>query len=394
MSSDLIKIGKGAYGSVFETPEKTIIKKMKFIEGDEIVEPNLREICFLATIKNTPYFSEFIKVEKKDNDILLHQKYKGTSLKSLSRSQTFDERKRFFPTLIRELAKILCILKNLNVVHRDIKDANICVDDNKISLIDFGLIKTVNKNQVFDGYNGTEYNRDLKVDDEDKIDWKYDMFSSGSTLFTYLKGSYPEIVDIYEFKKDVDSSVFEAWLSMFKADRITPEELLEIVDNDNEKVESVEYKTYIIHSEIKDQLGKIKKSMLYVLVDWMIDVLSKAGTYLVKYGIHLFLRYLNKVSNKPKPNDLQLVVSSVIYLTGILNNNCYLSPQTISILTADTFTASQIMEYAGVIASELEYEIYPFGFEDEASLSKNKTKNIYLDSNQRDLHSSCFHLIY
>lgn len=126
--------------------------------------------------------------------------------------------------------------------------------------------------------------------------------------------------------------------------------------------------------------------MLYVVIDWIIDVLSKAGTYLVKYGIHLFLRYLNKVSDKPEPNDLQLVASSVIYLTGILNNNCYLSPQTISILTSNRFTDSEIMEYAGIIAKELEYEIYPFGFEDETILS-----NIYLSSNQRDLHSTCFH---
>lgn len=387
--SKLIKIGKGAYGSVYqcvnESNESIVIKKMTFEENDEIVEPNLREVCFLATLQNTPCFSEYIKGERKGNNLILQQKNKGVSLSSLSHIQTFEERKAFFPVLIGQLAKILCILKRLNVVHRDIKDANICVDEeNNISLIDFGLIKLNSTNQKFDGYNGTEYNRDLKLDNKDMIDWKYDMFSSGITLFTYLKDGYPKVLDINEYKNDVDPTLFQAWTKMLQDDRITPEQLFQIT-NGVEFENIVEYKSYTISDELN-----IQRKNLYILIDWMIDVFCKCGTYLIKYGIHLLLRYLNKVSITPKKDKLQCIVSSVIYLSCILNNNTYLSPESISILTEGAATASEIIEYAGEIAHELEYEIFPFGFEDEVSYSKSKTKDIYLDKIKKDLHSTCF----
>jgi serine/threonine protein kinase len=413
-------IGKGTYSDVFETKDKIIVKHMYFLNEDneldyetgkfiqpEIKEPNLREVCFLSTIENCPYFTEIIKVNREDEFLVLYQKNKGINLDDFSKIVSYEKKIAFLPHLLLELSKILLLLKSANIAHRDIKSTNICInDDKKISLIDFGLIHPLYKD-VNDGFNDNKYFFHDPDFDNKNIDYKFDMYSLGKTIYVYLTNNYSKnfnINNLDKFEKDISPEIFNAWKSMFSNnDRITPEKLYSILCPEKFEMKII-YKKYNIDKNLQaliDANSKIdiNSKMLYILAEWMIDVLSFEDLFeeLFIHSIQIVLRYIS-IKNIDR-TKLQLLGTSSMYLSAILNNS-NLNHILLSKMTQGAFTPKKVVKFADIVSKKLNYEIYPYIklYRDELSneklsnekLSKKQMKEKYLDKENKRLKEICF----
>ena len=193
----LSKVAEGAYSTVFKVKrlsDKKIyaLKKVKLNKLKEKEKRNaLNEIRFLASIKNSnviSYKEAFfdddsqclcLVIEFADNGdlyqrIQLHQK-KGTFMSE-----------NFIWKLIIQLARGLKSLHDLNIVHRDIKSANIFLTSNgKVKLGDMNVSKVV-KGCLEHTQTGTPYYASPEVWKDIPYDTKSDLWSLGCVIYEVI----------------------------------------------------------------------------------------------------------------------------------------------------------------------------------------------------------------
>ena len=146
--------GEGSFGSVVNIswPEKKFsVKKMPLpdLENEESSLPYY-EIQNLKKTQNSEYFLNFFEClyDDRENEgflyILTETLFIDLSALDISEDLPQNEKLNLYKSLIKGLIS----LKNLNLVHNDIKPANIMFTDdklNKVKLIDFGLSKNFEK---------------------------------------------------------------------------------------------------------------------------------------------------------------------------------------------------------------------------------------------------------
>ncbi|KAJ1551360.1 hypothetical protein HK096_000700, partial [Nowakowskiella sp. JEL0078] len=115
------------------------------------------------------------------------------------------ERNRFFPeSQVRNIfAQIVNAIAYLhlekNIVHRDLKDENIIVEENlRVKLIDFGTAWTIptDKSEYFDTYSGTKQYASPEIIRGERYEGPpQDIWALGVLLFVLAFGEYPFVSD-------------------------------------------------------------------------------------------------------------------------------------------------------------------------------------------------------
>ncbi|WAQ85822.1 hypothetical protein PtA15_6A451 [Puccinia triticina] len=193
-------VGKGAYGAVYKgihNATRTVLA-LKVINldtaEDDIIEIQ-REVALLSQLRDSD----------KHNCIGYHGCYfyktelwiamdfaSGGSIRTLLKPGKIDE--KYTQLIIRETLIGLNYLHRQEIIHRDIKSANILLtNSNRVLLCDFGIAAPLQStNHKRSTFIGTPYWMAPEVITDGKLyDTKADIWSLGITLYEMLNGNPP-----------------------------------------------------------------------------------------------------------------------------------------------------------------------------------------------------------
>ena len=211
------ELGKGSFGFVYKVRRKTdniiyALKKVSFSKlNSKEKENSLNEIRILASLHNKhviEYKDAFY--DNNANCLCLIMEFaEHGDLDKAIRNRMKEKRYYSEYEIISILIQITKGLKNLhdnNIMHRDIKSANIFIFENNIFKIGDLNVSKILKNDLHHTQTGTPYYASPEVWDNHQYDNKCDIWSLGCLLYelTTLKppfrGSTMKIV--YEKVKD------------------------------------------------------------------------------------------------------------------------------------------------------------------------------------------------
>nr|XP_006812502.1 PREDICTED: PAS domain-containing serine/threonine-protein kinase-like [Saccoglossus kowalevskii] len=201
----LQSIGKGAFGfvklAVRKSDQLTVvvkfIRKSKILNDCWLEDPQLGsvplEIALLAKLKHTNIVKMLEAYENEEFFQVIMEKH-GTGIdlfEFIDRQPNLDEPLSSY--MFRQVVAAISFLHNNDVLHRDIKDENIIIDEQfHIKLIDFGSATYIKKKRMFSTFCGTlEY-----CSPEVLLGNKYhgpelEMWSLGVTLYTLIFSENP-----------------------------------------------------------------------------------------------------------------------------------------------------------------------------------------------------------
>lgn len=191
-------IGRGKFGVVYKgyhvrTKQVYAIKVLNLDSDEDEVEDVQREIQFLASMKQVPNITHYYGSYLKDTSLWIIIEYcAGGSLRTLLRPGRIDE--KYIGVIMRELLTALKYIHKDNVIHRDIKAANVLItNDGQVKLCDFGVAAQLNqassKRQTM---AGTPYWMAPEVIMEGVYyDTKVDIWSLGITTYEIATGNPP-----------------------------------------------------------------------------------------------------------------------------------------------------------------------------------------------------------
>ncbi len=107
--------------------------------------------------------------------------------------------------IIVQILEAIGHMHNKNMIHRDIKPSNIMIKaDNTIKLIDFGIAKHLQANQVLITQDGAKLGTAVFMSPQQVkgkvLDRRTDIYSIGATLFYLLTGQYPYDKNMSEYE--------------------------------------------------------------------------------------------------------------------------------------------------------------------------------------------------
>lgn len=208
-------LGSGTYGKAYLTNEVvTKVCDLMNERSDELCTENLNEIAFLKTIDKYQFdcFPKILDIRTTKDKIEIDMTYNGMNLKKWCTRHNYKTRVKMLPLLTVQLARILVLLQDLNVMHFDIKPHNICIKKKHLTLIDFGLVtyckshgSTMHSTISFGDprYYGYKLNACFEVDN--------DVFSLGSTLAYVLFNDYSPKEEKDFVKMKSDKEIFDAY---------------------------------------------------------------------------------------------------------------------------------------------------------------------------------------
>ena len=191
------KIGEGAYSLVYKVRRLIdgniyALKKAKLINLSEKERKNaLNEVRLLASIKSKfviSYKEAFF--DEKDNTLCMVMEYADggdlyQQIKENKKTQTLFEESDIWRIFI-QLVKGLKALHELNILHRDLKSANVfLMKDGSVKLGDLNVSKVYRQNM---GYTqtGTPYYASPEVWNDKPYDTKSDIWSMGCVLYEMI----------------------------------------------------------------------------------------------------------------------------------------------------------------------------------------------------------------
>ena len=253
----LSEIGYGSFGTVYKVRRKSdgIIYALKKVNLSQLKPKekanSLNEIRILASINNKniiQYKESFF--DKITNSLCLVMEY--AEYGDLEKKISIRQKKNFYFTeyqiinIIIQIIKGLKCLHDYNIMHRDIKSANIFLfKDNVVKIGDLNVSKIL-KNHLNNTQTGTPYYASPEVWDNKSYDFKSDIWSLGCLIYEIcslkapfrgnsLKNVYDKVMKgIYEpIPKMYSSSlggIIYICLQTNPVNRPTCEQLLKIIN--------------------------------------------------------------------------------------------------------------------------------------------------------------------
>ncbi len=231
----LSKLGEGTYSTVYKVKRLIdnniyALKKVKLLNLSEKEKSNaLNEVRILASIKS-PYVISYKEAffDEKDSTLCIIMEYADNGdlykkILSYKKKSIFFEESEIWKIFI-QLVKGLKSLHDLNILHRDLKSANVFLcKDNNIKLGDLNVSKVLKKGLSYT-QTGTPYYASPEVWKDLPYDNKSDIWSLGCVLYEIItlkppfrsenmeglyskviKGNFSKIPDI--FSNDIFSVV-------------------------------------------------------------------------------------------------------------------------------------------------------------------------------------------
>lgn len=152
-------IGKGANGLVYKglnTTNGSIVAIKEMVMGKSDVKGIKAQLNLLKQLDH-PCIVKYIDAIQKENRIYLILEYmEGGSLAALVRRSPLDE--EVAKIYVKQVLKGLVFLHKSQVIHRDIKGANILLTKNgEVKLADFGVAVKLQKSQKTISAAGSPY---------------------------------------------------------------------------------------------------------------------------------------------------------------------------------------------------------------------------------------------
>ena len=195
-------IGKGAYGNVFRTINKTtkLEYAVKIIQKNKLNPNNIKyiyqEINILKLLKNFNH-KNIIKpkdfYENSEYIFLIFEYIPFGDLGDFIQRHTRSMTSSLIKSISEQLVSSIKFLHSVGIVHRDLKLNNIMCsrDDNGkiiIKLIDFGFSTVMTKNQLSNEIVGTLHYMPPEIINKEEYNMKVDIWSCGVILY-YLRYS-------------------------------------------------------------------------------------------------------------------------------------------------------------------------------------------------------------
>ncbi|KXN70308.1 Pkinase-domain-containing protein [Conidiobolus coronatus NRRL 28638] len=193
-------VGRGAYGEVYKGVDKrtnkvVAIKILNLDTDEEEIADTQREIALLSQLQGsehhniTRYHGSFLDKTK----LWVIMDYAaGGSIRNVMKSGVIEE--RFISIVIREMLIALNYIHKQDIIHRDIKAANILLTEaGQVQLCDFGIAREISLNSLQRySFVGTPYWMAPEVIREGSVyDFKADIWSLGITVYEIATGNPP-----------------------------------------------------------------------------------------------------------------------------------------------------------------------------------------------------------
>ncbi|XP_071441252.1 uncharacterized protein Pask isoform X2 [Hetaerina americana] len=204
--SSLYQIGKGAFGCVCMGYRKSdqllvitkFIRREKVCEESWVVDPKMGkrvplEISLLTTL-NHPNIVNVLEVFENPSYFQLIMEKHGAGMdlfEFIDRNPDLDE--PLISYIFRQVASAVKYLHSLQILHRDIKDENIILNETfQVKLIDFGSATFSSPQRLFSNFYGTvEYCSPEVLAGNKYAGPELEMWSMGVTLYVLCFGENP-----------------------------------------------------------------------------------------------------------------------------------------------------------------------------------------------------------
>ena len=343
----ITKLGQGSYSSVYKVKRKIdnqiyALKKVNFKTINEKDKNNaLNEIRILASINSEyiiKYYEAFIDEKEETLNLVIEYADNGDLFEKIrEKKNTFQHfsENEIWKTFI-QITKALKILHDLNILHRDIKSANIFLFKNgNIKLGDMNVSKITKGGLGYTqtgtpSYASPEIWRDLPYDN------KSDIWSLGCVIYEMCTLSLPfkgnnseklcrEILkgDIQKIPKNYSEELFEIICSLLQIKANKRPSCIEILNNKIIKKKIEELKENNVDKEKIDNNNNEQSSLLKTIkMTENIFVTSNIKLPKAKYDLYRENTLLgNNLKSKNFLPAIKLVNNN--YKSNIFNFNNY-----------------------------------------------------------------------
>ena len=192
------KIGKGSFGTVYKAIHKAskMTVAVKIISCDDLNQASpQKEISIMKLCDESDYIVKYYGsyFSKKNNEIWIILEYCDCGSAAdfmLSIGRPFKEIE--IASIIEMILEGLTLMHDKNLIHRDIKGANILLNiDGYAKLGDFGVGVQLDKDELRSSRKGTPYWMSPQVVTNSKYDCKTDIWSLGITCIELATGQPP-----------------------------------------------------------------------------------------------------------------------------------------------------------------------------------------------------------
>ncbi|CAE6432439.1 unnamed protein product [Rhizoctonia solani] len=194
-------VGRGAYGSVHKgvfipTGEVVALKIINLDGQDDDVEAIQKEVALLSSLRGTDSINitRYHGCWLEGPHVWIVMDYaQGGSVRTLAKAAPNNSiEEKFSGIIIREVLQGLAFLHRNNVIHRDLKAANVLISDGRVMLCDFGvsaLLATPHSKRST--FVGTPQWMAPEVILGHPYDTKADIWGLGITLYEMATGAPP-----------------------------------------------------------------------------------------------------------------------------------------------------------------------------------------------------------
>lgn len=189
-------LGKGGYGATYRGIEKFLkrpvavkVIRSSCAKNEQVVEDFFREARILASLNHPNVAHVYSLGVHKEQPYIVMELVGGGRMDRLFRTKPLDETKAL--DIAIDVAEGLIATHEKDLVHGDVKPSNILLDESGTAkLVDFGMVR-LGGDASTEGLAGTPYYISPEQAQNQKIDFRSDMYSLGATLFHSLTGRPP-----------------------------------------------------------------------------------------------------------------------------------------------------------------------------------------------------------